>query len=381
MLKFFSQTAFICVLIVQQADVNASPTWMAIIGDSTVTGAATNPSLEPYFLNLLDFVFRIDLIYPDSIAAYENYPSPLEFHIAPGPIPRLHRITYSKREYGEAQAKGNGALIDLRGGSKLSRALDTAEYSFGYLIGRGLGVPANKIVLVAQDGKKITSMADQVERIFDTGSPTLPPILLISYGLNDICHPNDVAEEVSKFKARFKQTVFEQVSNLVAKAPDSNGTTVMISAPLDATNLMDNEELLSQKISFQSDLVFHQEITCKDLRDKTFADRSDQEVKMRQILISECRGLRGPTPDMAGRVRKVRELQNAQMEAWREVIESLQTKAPGFHLIFADSIRKIHFASGDLANDCFHPSIAAHTKIARQFLGHELLPLEADSPR
>jgi hypothetical protein len=343
---------------------------MAVIGDSTVTGAASNRHLKPYIDNLAGFFLDIPLKHPEAIARVRDSSALKQFNLE-DPIKPPRRITYSQREYDEAQQEGYSALFGLKGGSELSRALDMPEHSFAYLLGRKLNIPADQILFVAQDGKKVNTITEQLERVMD-GQSHLPPFILISYGLNDICHPNDVASVVADFKVRFKRTVLEQLTKLSSLPAAANGTTVFISAPLDATNLMNNDELMSQKIPFEGATRFGGEVTCKELRDKSWARQTAPGLIVRDMFIGECKGLRSDVSDPLARVNKVRELQTAQMEAWEEVIADLRSQNSSFRWIFATSIRDMKFESGDLANDCFHPSVRAHAKIANQFLSHEL---------
>jgi hypothetical protein len=332
---------------------------MAILGDSTVTGAATNPHLKGFFANMAGFILDIDLFHPEYDSGFKP----------------LRRVTYSPAEWAKAESKGMGGQLSLAGESKLSRAFDIPEYSWAYQVGLGLKIRPREMLMVAQDGKKVGSLSTQLERVMSVTKTELPPLLLISYGLNDICHPNDVGAEIAAFKTRFKQTVASQIQAITRLKPNEAGTTVFISAPLDATNLMDNDELMSQKIPFEGAGplgLFNNEISCKELRDKSFARQTWPGLALRDLFIGECKGLRADVNDPKARVEKVRALQTAQMEAWREAIA--ETNVPGFHFIFGESVRSIRFEAGDLANDCFHPSRSAHTKIANQFIRYELGP-------
>lgn len=340
------------------AGAQTPPVRMAILGDSTVTGAVTNPHLKAFVANAAG-VFLINFLWPSHNS---------------GRIP-MRRETYSLKEYQEAGDKGERGFLVLE--SRGSRALDTPEYSWAYDLGVGLGFHPREMLMVAQDGQKVSSIARQLERVMGVTKTELPEMLLISYGLNDICHPNDVGRETAVFKSRFKKTVANQIQEITKLKPNGKGTVVFISAPLDATNLMDNDELMSQVISFEggSLLDLKDVVTCSQIRDKTFVRQTWQGLQMRGLLIQECKGLRQDVENPKARVEKVRQLQGAQIEAWREVLG--ETQVPGFKFILAESVRRIRFVAGDLANDCFHPSISAHKKIANQFLLNELKDLHS----
>lgn len=380
MAKFTFISSIVFLAISASANGQSSHIKMAVIGDSTVTGAATNKHLKPYFANMLGFVLDVNLLHPEASLQASDYPSPDEFNIK-DPIVPMKRVTYSRREYSEAKQKGYSYLFDLQGGSKLSRAFDLTENSFAYLISQSLNIPGDQVLMVAQDGKKVNTLSEQLERVMES-EKTLPPLLLISYGLNDICHPDEVNGDIAEFKKRFKQTVREQLQAIAVQPPAAQGTTVLISAPLDATNLMNNSKLMSQRIPFEGAAIFdipginfvlgkdYGTVSCTELRDKSFKRQTVPGLALRNMLIGECKGLRSDTSDIESRVVKVRALQTAQIDAWKESLAEFSV--PGITWLFGDSIREIQFVAGDLANDCFHPSPLAHAKIARQFLSHEL---------
>lgn len=347
-------------------------TWMGVIGDSTVTGAAADPRLDPFPLEMIGRLLNLNVITPGWPAYYVDYSDPAEFNITE-PIEPVTRVTYSLVEKSEARAKGRGAAFSQYGEGALSQTLDVEEYSFAYMIGRSLNIRGRNIVIAAQDGQKASTLSRQARRLLDFGGGHLPPLVLVSYGLNDICHPNDVAGDVADFKARFLQTVRAELAAVAAMpVAEGGGTRILISAPLDATNLMVNENLLSQTIAIEGAGWWRGRISCKELRDGS-AKLTSVGEGMRSLLIGECRGLREETNDWPGRAQKVRALQMAQIEAWQQAISEIQTS--GLTIQLGGSVRNVRFASGDLANDCFHPGISAHEKIARGFLENELRDL------
>lgn len=342
---------------------------MGVIGDSLVTGALADPHLEAFYTELIGRLLNIDILNPGWPADPAAYPSPAEFHIQT-PIEPVTRITHSTQEW--ARAKGIAATLKLTAESDAAQTIDVEEYSFAYMIGRALDLPGRRIVVAAQDGQKVSSISRQVRRLLDYGDGRLPPLLLVSYGLNDICHPDDINGDPALFQKNFLEVARAQLAALTAQTPAAGGTTIVIAAPPDATNLLINEDLLRQKIPFEGASLWRGSVTCKQILDDSDGPSlSLTGRQMRGMLVAECRGLREPTSDPQARAERARRLQEAQVEDWRQALSELGP-TPELRWIFADSIRAIRFHAGDLANDCFHPSVAAHTKIARQFLSHEL---------
>src|SRR6185312_15691158 len=90
--------------------------WLAIVGDSGVTGAASNPNLAPTFPKLFSLLYNF--------VTEEPWPA------SPDP---LTRVFYSHREYEDANLKSL-----LKAQMDLFARLDVPENSFGYKVGRDL---------------------------------------------------------------------------------------------------------------------------------------------------------------------------------------------------------------------------------------------------
>jgi hypothetical protein len=351
-----------------QAAVRPAPgdNWMAVVGDSSSTGAASHPSFVPSFASLLNKAreYVMESRMTDLAPRFADYPSPEEFGIT-DPVAPATRVVYSQHEWQAAEAGGH--VVQKNAEAKASLKLDTEEYSFAYMAGRALGIKPERIVFTGQDGKRIGTMAAQFERILEVGSATLPPLVLVSYVANDFCHPNNFTRPVSEFASEFGGDLRPQFQAIRNMPPDPRGTRIVILAPLDVANLLSNDELLTQRINLSGE-----EMTCGDLR-KGRAASSYRARKLQDILVQECKGVLTPSADPAAHLQRVRDLQKAQLEVLqREAAEFNRTAPSGLRVEIALSTKDIHFLAGDLAGDCFHPGLGAHTKIARQLLSHEL---------
>ncbi len=247
--------------------------------------------------------------------------------------------------------------------------MDTPEYSFGYMVGRALGVTPQHIVLTGQDGRSIGSLSNQFKRIFEVGSRTLPPLVLVSYVANDFCHPDNFVHPVSEFKAEYEVNVRAELTKIANLPPAPQGTLILILAPLDVANILSNPAILAQKVSFQG----FGTMTCGELRKGLNDSNSKLSKRMADALIGECRGVLQPSNHPEEHLARVRELQGTQVKVLTSAIDEFNRLAsPGLSAKLASSVLNIDFQTGDMAGDCFHPGVGAHTRIARQLLSHEL---------
>ena len=339
--------------------------WMAIVGDSSVTGAATHPSLAATLLNLMGHLaqFMTDQEVKGLPLDFDFHPYPNEFNIT-NPLQPQTRITYSKREFDVAKADKEATQLNRQ--SKASIRLDTPEYSFGYMIGRKLGIKSEHIVNVGQNGKKYNSLTEQFHRIFEV-SETLPPLVLVSYVANDFCNPDNFKKPASAFRKTYSETVARELKQIENLPPSALGTRILILAPFDVVNVLTNPDLLEQEIPFEG----HERLKCEKLR-KGEVGKSFTSRKMLDALVGACRGVLSPNPS-SERVAQVKEFQDIQVEVLSEAVERFnKSSRPGLKAELALSTRNIDFKMGDLANDCFHPGIRGHARIARQLLSHEL---------
>lgn len=345
--------------------------WMAIVGDSSVNGAAAHESYQASLVNLAGHAlsFLMESRPTELTPTYTRYLDPEFFNIQPD-VPRVTRVVYSKAEFAEAKLEGTVSQKNLE--AKASLKLDTEEYSFGYMIGSKLNIKSERMVFVGQNGKKVETISEQFDRIHEVGSKTLPPLILMSYVANNICHPDVYKIPPERFHQEFKEILRGEINQAITHSAHPTGTTVVVLAPLDVSRILTDEKLLTQTIPYQG-----RQITCKSLWNGS-AVTTDADKTLKDSLVGMCRGILGSDESMSDRAAKVRHLQSLQIEAWKSVLNEANAKAQGIQFVFAESVRDIEFEPGDLANDCFHPSIQGHEKIAKQLLSNELQSVAND---
>jgi lysophospholipase L1-like esterase len=322
--------------------------WIAIVGDSGVTGAASRPDIEPTLMNLAGHMMGFIKNTKDRVSALEP----------------LTRVPYSRAEY---RAAGNPvSVLLLNMISNLALRLDTGENGFGYQVGRKLGVEPSDIVLVGQDGVLVSTIGAQFGRIFEMQTKTLPPVVLLSFTANDLCDvrifERPVAETAAAFTASLKKTWIEAKPYLKAHA---HGTKILVLAPFDVANVITNTGILSQKTNVEG----QGEITCGQLRhgDTSFTIGSWFVLRMLNLM---CPSVTQTHVQDVEHLERLRQVQAAFGQAWQEQIAQLNSQfgESGISWKYVDSVREFQFSEGDVGNDCFHPSAQGHAKIAELVL-------------
>lgn len=344
--------------------ISADEPWLGLVGDSSITGAATSLDLQPSWFTLAGVVLEFlgESIPESQQADIRRIPFANTF-VLNGRMDPAVRVLYSQKEF--QQAKAEGREIELNLESKGSLRLDIPEYSFGYLTGRRLGFPAHRIVLVGQNGQRVDSIYKQMGR-FSELSPTLPSHLIIMYTANDVCG-DEVDQPLERFKLDFETRIRKELDQAIANlTPHTLGTKVVVVAPLDVAQLLTNEELFKQVVDFQG----YSTATCGELRKGTVKD-SLLGREMQKTLHGMCRAILGTDPNDGDRIGRIRQFQLAQISIWKKILASYQN-TPKWSFQFTEASRKPRFQLGDVANDCFHPGPGAHSRIAIE-VSNELL--------
>lgn len=349
----------------QPPPLNLTNPWMVIVGDSGTTGAATGPETTAEWWNLAGTAAKFFLWEnrrTDVEAQYQDFPNPEFFNIT-DPVQPLTRVFYSDKEFRDAKAKSKHYKLNLE--AKGSMKLDVEEYGFGYLVGRRLGIDPQNIILVGKDGTRISTIAQQFQRIYETGATTLPPVVFISFTANEMCHPNIFKKSIEDLRADYLKILRDQLGKVVANnKPHPNGTRIIALAPLDAIQVFTDKNLLRQEVDFHG----AGKVSCGSVRDGSAA-QGELGKKMLKQLESMCRAVLSTRMDDHERIDYLRRLHASYVSAWPEALAEVQALSPkNLTWEFAEEVRQIPLEVGDLANDCFHPSVKFHAKIARTLL-------------
>lgn len=330
--------------------------WLGLVGDSGITGAVTMKDINPNLGGMLNLARRfVEADRPQSRAQAENSPFATNVLNADGALPPLRRVLYSTEEITAAKEAGKEDDLSMEGRGSL--ALDTPEYSFGYLVGRAMDFSPEQIVLVAQDGKRTGNLPEQMRR-FSEVSEKLPSHIIVSFTANDICG-KEMEEPVDKFRTDFKGVLTDAWKKTMEKeTPHESGTQVFVVAPIEITQGITNNDLLEQEIDFEG-LGTR---TCNQVRR---GEPQDNELGklIDSRLTGMCRGILSIEPNETEKIEKVQALQKTQIEVWKEVLAELPKK-DGWSFEFIEETHQVRFQRGDLANECFHPGPGAHSRLA-----------------
>lgn len=317
--------------------------WMAIIGDSAVTGAVSSPSINATFKNLQARLW--DALSPSwKPIVSQNSPT---------------RIFFSSNEMQNFWTRPFLNLV-----ARVSTQTDFPESSFGTLVGQGLQIDPLDVVLVGQNSVMVQAIPVQFARIFEIQTKTLPPIILLSFNANDFCDPKVFSQEaIQPYFQNALQKAWDDSRPFLR--PHPQGTKIFVLAPLDVSNILSNPSIQERVIEMEG----QGKITCGQVR----RDQLQAGVKawvMRQTLAMMCPSVTAPTSAPEHRVKTVQEVQQAINEIWKRQIDRLnQTYAnANIRWQYLETIRDIKFTGEDIGNDCFHPSISGHQKIAAEVL-------------
>ena len=328
--------------------------WVGVIGDSGVTGAASSPELSANVFTLLNGVRW--LLYNDQR---------LTGYLPPG-TEAVTRVVYSQREFEEAQAKDD--LISLNGGAHLSMFADVPEHAFPYVLAREMGVAASDVVVAAQDGKRVSAIPTQLERLFEMDTATLPPLVFVSFTANDFCDLKIFDEAVEERARRFRKNLnaaWAESKPFLRAHP--NGTRFVVTAPLEVANVLANPSILAQEVP----LGTFGTVTCEQMRrgDVPYGPLAGLAARK---LSNMCPAVLGTRPDDVVRIQRLRDVQNAFNQVWKDQITALNRAYANENIswTYLEGARAIEFAAGDVSNECFHPSAAGHAKIAAYVRRH-----------
>lgn len=339
--------------------------WMAVVGDSSTTGAVASPSFRATWERVGQLLGNFaDGLKPDPKmeARYGDFVDPARFNIENPPRP-LTRVMFAPAEYQAAEKKNELHLLEF--GSRGSQAVDTEEYAFPYLMGRSFDIPAPQIVLTAQDGKKISELGNQFDRILVTGAKTLPPVVLISFVANDLCHPDNFTKPPEHFANTYRAALARQLDHVLTLPANPHGTKLIFVSPLKVSEILTNPQLLDQPVKFENG----EGVTCRQIHDGSGV-HGDAAKKLQSMLIGACRGVLKQGEDPERQRRRLVDLQDSQFEILQFAVDGFNQSGrdKNFSAVLATSTRNLEMRAGDVANDCFHPSVQGHARIAEALL-------------
>lgn len=346
---------------------------LAIMGDSISTGAASHPALT-YDSLVLWNVMTGKLSVEAKRSDIPEHPD-VKWGLDLSP-PR--RLWPSSREN-----DGGSGWIWLHSIQALSRAaLDTEEYSYGYIAGRALGFDPSDIWFAGDNGTRAEHGVIHAARIIEQGGGELPSHILMLYTGNDLCASTwELMVDAQTYGRGLKDAILYLARNGRA-AP---GTTVKVFLPafLPVTTLISEKSILDKRIQF-----YGTELTCAEARKRMFAapeqtqgreQVSDYRYPFFAQMMPPNPALLCPTlfsraadePDklslLANRIRAYREAQREVVESMTKLFAENPSLTP-LEIKYIDTTETIAFDAADISSDCFHLSATGHVKVAATLL-------------
>ena len=144
------------------------------------------------------------------------------------------------------------------------------------------------------------------------------------------------------------------------------GTHIVVLAPLDVVGVITNPEILAQKVNVEGQGT----ITCGQLRRGEVRTPGVSAWLVLRMLNLMCPSVTATHPGDVAHLAHLRAVQQAFSSAWKDQIDRLNShhQKRGLTWSYLESVRDVHFSTGDVSHDCFHPSARGHEKLAQVVL-------------
>lgn len=363
------------LLLLATLGANSAFAWdgLAVLGDSLSTGAASHPALTFDSHELWNVVTGKTSV----VADLKDVPNLEQFKITTD-IKAPNRLWPSNREN-----DGGSGWVWLHTLQAFSRAaLDTEEYSFGYLFGRSLGFSGENIWIAGDNGTRSEHALIHAARVLDAADGELPSHILMLYTGNDLCAPNWEGMTAS---AAYGEGLKQAILYFARNGRNSGGKTSTLYLPafLPVTTLISEESIANKTIRF-----YGSDISCSEAKKRMFS--APESVESRPIIndwrFAFFAQLMPPNPVLlcptlfskaasetanqsllANRIRAYRDVQKSVVEeVTKEIAENVRLAKIDVRYIAATE--NVLFEGDDVAADCFHLGPKGHAKIAKTLI-------------
>ncbi|MEZ4743644.1 MAG: hypothetical protein R3B45_14565 [Bdellovibrionota bacterium] len=339
---------------------------IAILGDSLATGAATHPAMVFDPAVMWNIFNNKTSIKPNSSQKLLK-----KYQINEDPKPPI-LLKKNIREY-------SGALDWLVFNTIQfisERYLNVEQYSWGYLLGRSIGVAPERIYIAAENGARITSISRQMDRVLDYLDGNLPNKIMIFYTGNDLCAPTP---ELTTSEEDYRNALYAGLNYISTNGnPPIDGAEVSVVGFLGILQLLGQEKILEKQIR-----AFGKNTTCRKLREQGYLPNLENQsdstslsldmqlfsqimppnpARMCPTLFSPPSVVKEHINFLANRIRKYREIAKEVVDEMNKNI-AIQDKS-NIQFRYIDATEKIYFDPEDIAGDCFHLTVNGQAKIA-----------------
>jgi lysophospholipase L1-like esterase len=315
----------------------------AVLGDSLSTGAALHPALNFDSLALWQ-VLKGEI----SVAVEDrHYPpgyAPLREPAAPLLWPTI----------GEFRTGVDWLARTVTFGI-FAKYLNSVQLSWSQLLGQKLGVRPENILIAAENGARIETLARQFERVRATGKQ--PTDVFIFFSGNDVCAPTPMMATPPETYAKRLETGIRFLRRTF------KGQIYVLG------HLGLGQLVLNKSIQDKAVYAFGEQSTCGELRKKQFrpaaaATRLPPSATMVGYFLPPNPAMLCATVFMAEEPTAVANQVRAIRRAATAAVDRLKAADLG-PITIVEEVGELEFAGEDIAVDCFHLSSLGQAKIAQ----------------
>ncbi len=345
---------------------------IAVLGDSSSTGAAANPALK------FDSAVLWDVFNQASGLPFTAALIPEEFRQAAGDGRFPVRLPPATRE----NDGGSGWIWHHVSQSVGARSLEEHRLSFTNLLGRSLGIAPEQIIIGGENGTTSRHAWIHAARLTSFRDKDLPSKVLFFYSGNDLCGQS--MDDITSAEV-YGEELLRGMKYLVLNGhADARGTTIYIPGFMPVTSLLHEPSILEHKIYLHG-----AEVSCREARARMFApdpktvaahkNGEDPLFQLFSAFMPPSPALFCPTlfskmaedsvrqSQLANRIRAYRVAQQKTVEdfnLWR----GRRYPARAFDAVYIDATETLKFEGQDVAGDCFHLSAAGQGKVAKALM-------------
>lgn len=364
---------FTAISVTQAAE--KAPPRFGVVGDSLATAAVANPEVALDISHLLRLWLRVYMPFTNTAPKIQAYSDPEVFGIVE-PIEKVKSHFPSKDSSEDpGVSKFNESVLEVK------------EYSFGYMLGRGLGYKGSQIHFAAKMGTKIQDISRQFKEL-TKGFNHLPEKVVVSFNANDMCFKEVIETSPQAVGKKYYNQLIAELNKVIQnRKAHPEGTDVYYLASLDFLQLMRKKQILLKLVNFRGEPTFCYEVRQKRLwAGKLFesgnepsrvtgAYKGSLDERLNKELLNHslpgmCTGIFQVSPRDTEKIEHLNQVYIALLESQKKAIETIKSKAQkkGFNFHYIDETADIQFTAKDVSNDCFHPSVSGQEKVARTLL-------------
>lgn len=333
---------------------------VAILGDSISTGAVSHPSIAFDAEKLEGLLSGKVASIPSSddirLLNEHGFASAVDFE-SPS------RAWLSIREFDG----GLSWILKHLQLSLFSSFIDVEEYSWGNLLSRKLGVAPKQILIAAENGARMAAAKRQLDRVLDVTRGIAPEHLFVFFTGNDLCGPTmSFVTGVEDYEAQVNGFLSYLEKNAL---PYESGSHIWLLDPIGALQLTYSKDIQDKVVEAHG-----KKMTCHELHNLSPGTIEGQEGILGFIpntpagycpllLTNKTEQDREQLVKLSSRILGYRDAIGRQVAKFKKKENNNK-----FNVHHVTSTGRIVLKAEDIAEDCFHLSLAGQVKVAKTVL-------------